>query len=193
MIRTDHLTGLFNRRHLHYVLEQEIERTKRGKHPTTLILIDIDHFKKINDNYGHITGDQALVHIARLIQSTVRRLDIPCRYGGEELAVVLPTTHTMIGTQVAERIRLAIATHPLEHNDQSIAITASLGVASYTQTDKDSVDGFIGRTDAQLYQAKEAGRNQVRTARPTVESRSQISDEERNALFAPDDNDVHNC
>lgn len=190
-VRTDTLTGLFNRQHLLYTLEQEFERTQRNQQPTTLIFLDIDHFKIVNDTYGHIVGDKVLVHIAEVLLSAVRKLDIACRYGGEEFAIILPSTHLLVGIQVAERLRSKIAETPLQLDSGNINITASLGVGAYQHNSQDSIEDFIARTDKVLYQAKNSGRNQVchstQEQGDKIKTSSTVSVDERRALFDDDD------
>ncbi|HMW73252.1 MAG TPA: GGDEF domain-containing protein, partial [Cellvibrionaceae bacterium] len=129
--RTDNLTSLFNQRHLMICLHQEIERTQRTQLPTSLILLDIDHFKKINDTYGHAVGDQALMHLANLLRNAVRKLDIPCRQGGEEFAVILPSTPILVAKQIAERVRQALVENPLPLPNGALEVRASFGVSSF--------------------------------------------------------------
>ncbi len=183
LVRTDHLTGLFNNRHMQYTLEQEIERTKRSQQPTTFILLDIDHFKNFNDTYGHVAGDQVLVHLAHIIKSTVRRIDIPCRYGGEEFGIILPSTPLLTGVQVAERVRKTIEQSELEFESNRLKITASLGVDAFFFSSDENSEKFIARVDKQLYLAKEDGRNKVSYAVHKLESAAQVSDTEKNMLF----------
>lgn len=166
LVHTDTLTGLNNYRHFIRSLEQELERTHRTEQPTSMIMIDLDFFKKVNDNWGHEVGNQALIQTAELLKSTTRKLDIPCRYGGEEFALILPTTDLLTGARVAERIRSTIASTPLAFTDskgqeQQIMISASLGVDVFSRRDNDTPEGFVARVDALLYQAKANGRNQV--------------------------------
>ena len=183
LVQTDSLTGLYNNRYLKHTLEQEMERTNRTRQPTTFILLDIDHFKRFNDTHGHIVGDHVLQHLARILKTAVRKIDIPCRYGGEEFGIILPSTPILVGTQVAERLRFAIETTPIQHNDEQLTITASLGVDSYFYNSHDDVEKFIERADMQLYKAKENGRNQVCQAVHKFESNAQVSDSEKDALF----------
>ncbi len=181
LVRTDQLTGLANYRYFCQALEQEMERTQRSGQPTSLIMLDIDHFKKVNDQWGHEVGNQALVHIAQLMLQTVRRLDIPCRYGGEEFAVILPNTELAAGIPVAERLRRTIAKTPLLVAEKKLELTASLGIGSYLLGEQVSLDELVQRADQYLYQAKEEGRNCVRHADlPKVEV---VSREEKDALF----------
>lgn len=189
-VRTDALTGLFNKRHLLKALATEMERSRRSGQAVSLIMFDADHFKQVNDQHGHAAGDQVLVNIAQILQSQTRVLDICCRYGGEEFAIVLPATHLLTATQVAERIRCAIASTPVSiAEDRFIHVTASLGVGSYTAANRGyTVERFIERADAQLYRAKAEGRNRVRAERSDSGLATSVSEEEKAALFKPDDN-----
>ena len=182
-VRTDHLTGLFNNRHLHYTLEQEIERTKRSQQPTTFILLDIDHFKKVNDDHGHVIGDQVLIHLANIVKNTVRKIDIPCRYGGEEFAIILPSTPLLTGVQVAERVRSTIESNEMHIENVSLKITASLGVDAFFHNSNETPEAFISRVDAQLYTAKDSGRNTVSHAVHSIKSSAEVSENEKEMLF----------
>ncbi|WP_303722074.1 GGDEF domain-containing protein [Malonomonas rubra] len=170
LVPTDQLTGLANYRTFRKALVHEMERTQRSGQPTTLIMLDIDHFKNVNDSWGHEIGNQALVHIAKLLQRTVRRLDIPCRYGGEEFAIILPNTELSASVLVAERLRQIIAETPLLMGEQLLPLTVSLGIDSYRFGEQTSPEELVQRADHYLYQAKQKGRNQVRhTKLPPVE------------------------
>ncbi len=182
LISTDTLTGLANYRYFLQALDQEMERTMRSGQPTSLIMLDIDHFKKVNDSWGHETGNQALKHVAGMIARTVRRLDIACRYGGEEFAVILPDTDLGAAAQVAERIRQAIAESPLELGSNTLELTASLGIATYRLDRKSVPDDLVARADHFLYQAKQEGRNRV--CHPPLEPPTLVSSEERQELSA---------
>ncbi|MFT5085510.1 MAG: diguanylate cyclase (GGDEF)-like protein [Lentisphaeria bacterium] len=188
-VRTDHLTGLFNNRHLMYNLEQEMERTQRSHQPTTFILLDIDHFKSFNDTFGHVVGDKVLVHLSSIIQNTVRKLDIPCRYGGEEFGIILPSTPLLIGIQVAERLCEKVETTPLELDNKALPITISLGVDKHLRSHSETVKQFIARVDEQLYIAKNHGRNRVQHGNFTEKSKSHVSDSEKAALFSGQPNE----
>jgi len=187
MVRTDALTGLFNFRFFTETIALEMERTRRGTQPLSMILLDIDHFKKFNDQWGHEQGNCALEHIASLIKLAVRKLDYPCRFGGEEFVILLPNTDLRQAVNVADRLREMIATTPLQvANQNSIAMTASLGVEQFASTNNDTSEAFIQRVDAWLYKAKNNGRNQVaypelETANVRIES---VTQEEKNALFS---------
>lgn len=179
---SDALTGLYNYRYFNQTLPLEIERTYRSGQPMALILLDIDHFKQFNDQWGHELGNQALTHVAQLINITVRKLDMACRFGGEEFVVILPNTDLAQAVSVAERLRTMIATTPLEVMAQTIPLTVSLGVDEYRTQLMESPEGFLRRVDNWLYQAKKAGRNRV--AAPDLDAyQVAISAAEKDALF----------
>lgn len=180
--QTDPLTGLYNYRFFSTSLAQEIERTGRSGQPTTLLMLDIDHFKRVNDSWGHEVGNQALVHIAGLIRETLRRLDIPCRYGGEEFAVILPDTSLATAVSVAERLRARIEETPLAVADKKLQLSVSVGAASYLLGGETSPEQLVKRADHYLYQAKQDGRNCVRHA--TIEPVEIVSRAEKDSLFA---------
>jgi len=183
-LQIDHLTRLFNVRHLFAALDQEMERTRRTGLPTGLIMIDLDHFKQINDNFGHQTGNQVLQWVSRLWQEKLRRIDIACRYGGEEFAVILPGTRLAHAVRAAERLRTIVEASSLEVDNHNIRITASFGVDTYTLHEELAMDGFIQRVDQLLLEAKTTGRNRVchRAAEARREP-TEISTEERAMLF----------
>jgi diguanylate cyclase (GGDEF)-like protein len=181
--RTDNLTQLFNQRHLMICLHQEIERTQRTQLPTSLFILDIDHFKQINDSYGHAVGDQALIHLAKLLKNAVRKLDIPCRQGGEEFAVILPSTPILVAKQIAERVRQALVENPLQLANGQIEVRASFGVSSFLPNSTKSLAQWIEETDALLYEAKRTGRNCVKSAVLPASNSSSVSLEEK-ALLA---------
>jgi diguanylate cyclase (GGDEF)-like protein len=158
---TDALTGLYNYRFFADILPREMERAQRSLQPMSMIIIDIDYFKKLNDQWGHEIGNKALIHIAKLIHQTIRKLDFACRFGGEEFAVILPNTDLRQSIYVANRIREVIEMTALQVDAQSINITASLGVDEYRANHSDTTDSFVERVDAWLYQAKHSGRNKV--------------------------------
>lgn len=186
LVRTDHMTGLFNKRHLLFSLEQELERSIRNQQPTTLVLLDVDHFKQVNDTHGHLVGDKVLKHLAATIQRTIRKIDIPCRYGGEEFAIILPSTSTLVGVQVAERIREAIENTAIHFSDeQTLKVTISLGLDTFNYFESTSVDQLIQNADAQLYESKNKGRNQVSYTVKKRDDQSVVSTEEKDALFGP--------
>ena len=153
---TDTLTGLMNRRTMYDVLSKEIHRTDRYKKTFSVVLFDIDHFKLVNDRYGHNSGDRTLQEIAALVQKQMRTIDCVSRWGGEEFLVVLLETDLNGGCQVAERIRSAIANHPFSRAGH---LTGSFGVTSYTSGQ--SLDELIDVVDLAMYTAKNSGGNRV--------------------------------
>lgn len=164
---TDPLTGCFNRGYMTGHLPEEIERSRRYGHPLVVILCDIDHFKRLNDTYGHQTGDRVLAAFAQEIRETIRKnIDWVVRYGGEEFLVVLPETNFEGGSRMAERLRRAVALMELKEREHKIKITASFGVTAFdpdTAGEKTSPEAIISRADKCLYQAKKEGRNRVCT------------------------------
>ncbi|MEY8204570.1 MAG: diguanylate cyclase [Bermanella sp.] len=160
---TDPLTEHFNRRYFFEMAHRELDRSNRLHSPLSFIMLDIDHFKMVNDQHGHLVGDVALVRLAKILRQQLRSVDLCCRYGGEEFVLCLPDTHLEGAKDVAERIRLAILQETIDTNQgQTLSISISLGVAD-NQEDQ-SVEGILKRADAALYQAKDGGRNQTRIA-----------------------------
>lgn len=159
LVSTDALTGLFNFRHFKTVLQAEMDRSKRSGIPTSLVMVDADHFKAVNDNHGHEVGNQALVHLAEMLKGEVRTTDIVCRYGGEEFAIIFPETHLNLAVKVADRIREGIAHRPLRLPDGEVDLTVSMGASVYMKTSVLDIDGFIDSVDKYLYEAKQSGRN----------------------------------
>jgi diguanylate cyclase (GGDEF)-like protein len=167
LARHDHLTGLLTRREMDRVLDEELVRSHRYGHPLALILIDLDHFKQVNDTYGHVSGDAALRGVAGVVGHCARDTDRAARYGGDELAVLLPETDHVGACVLAERIRAKVAAVGVAPPpDASIAtgtipLTLSIGVAALPGSTACTPSEFIARADAALYQAKRNGRNQV--------------------------------
>jgi len=158
---TDDLTKIFNRRHLMDRMIEEIACMKRYKYPVSCILIDIDYFKKINDTYGHLSGDAILSELASVLKKNIRSSDILSRYGGEEFLVLLPFTNKGGVTIVAERLRHFISEHKFSTDKGSLSITLSMGAVSFSCTDTAEPEDIIRIVDEQLYKAKEGGRNRV--------------------------------
>lgn len=158
----DELTGVYNRREFNLQLKNELERSQRYSHCFTLLLLDIDHFKKLNDTYGHQVGDEALRIIAALLKQEFRDLDRVARYGGEEFVVILPETSSSIAYAVAERIRQVIAAYPLpiDNKEQTINVTVSGGLATFPK-DGESEEALIHNADQALYAAKRSSRNKI--------------------------------
>jgi diguanylate cyclase (GGDEF)-like protein len=158
----DPLTGLYNRRHFFSVAEQELERSARNHHCVSVIMLDIDHFKNINDSHGHRTGDMVLQEIARKIGDTIRTIDTPCRYGGEEFAILLPETDLSASELIGCRLRQVMEEMRIDTGAGTILITASVGIASLSDGNYTKADVLVEMADRALYEAKKAGRNQVR-------------------------------
>ncbi len=158
---TDELTGLRNHRVFQEALRKEVERCKRSGSPLSLLVVDVDLFKNINDNFGHLVGDQVLRHLAHRLLIDRRVNDIVARYGGEEFAILLPDTAHEQAFEVAERIREDIEAHPLREAEHEVPATVSIGVASCPAHD-DTPDGLFEAADSALYEAKHAGRNCTR-------------------------------
>ncbi len=157
---TDPLTGINNRRHFFTLGEYELEKARQSGRRLSLIMLDIDSFKQVNDRYSHSTGDQALVAITRLISENARRGDVACRYGGEEFTLLLPGTGIEHARDVAERIRLAVCALVFPVGYETFTITVSLGVAEFETQDAD-LESLIDRADQALLRAKATGKNRV--------------------------------
>ncbi|HCM46813.1 MAG TPA: GGDEF domain-containing protein [Colwellia sp.] len=158
--RIDGLTQIYNRRHWQESLEQEYSKSRRHDKKLSLIMLDLDYFKLLNDNYGHQCGDMVLIEVSTLISSLLRVEDIFGRYGGEEFAIILPETELSGAIDLAQRICNIIATTELIYNEQAINVTVSLGVAQLS-TEESNYEELITQSDNALYQAKALGRNQV--------------------------------
>ena len=156
----DPLTGVFNRRHVEDVLRKEVDRAARHERPLAVAMLDADHFKRINDTYGHQTGDEVLRAISDRCSKTLRSNDVLGRYGGEEFLVVFPETKLDEAGAVAERLRAAVADEPIKIGDNALAVTVSIGLAAFAPGH--DVDKLFQRADSALYTAKQDGRNLVR-------------------------------
>ncbi len=159
----DSLTGVHNRRHFFHLAELEIENSKRYGRPLTLLIIDVDHFKSVNDSYGHSIGDRALQRIAAICREKLRKTDIIGRYGGEEFAVLLTETYAASGIIVAERIRTRLEATPIDIGDRQIFSTVSIGVASFKPGFL-NIDQLLTEAELALVNAKQQGRNRVLAA-----------------------------
>lgn len=157
---TDPLTGCANRRRLGEMLAHELQRCRRFNHRFSLLMVDIDHFKRINDGHGHPAGDGVLTGLADRLKKCVRDVDLVGRWGGEEFLVLLPETDQVAASECAERIRATIADSPFEHDGLKLEVTVSIGVTTSNCTMK-GTDNPVERVDRALYAAKEAGRNRV--------------------------------
>ena len=156
----DPLTGIFNRRRFEAVFSNEFKRSQRYQIPLCFMMIDIDHFKKINDTHGHQMGDAFLKEIARILQATLREVDTPARWGGEEFVVLSPNTTRENGLKAAERVRKAVANHVFPGTTDN-RVTVSIGVAGIPYPSIDSQDKLIHAADLAMYEAKKNGRNRV--------------------------------
>lgn len=161
---TDELTGVANRRSFTAAIERESARSVRYGTVFSMLIIDIDHFKGINDHFGHSTGDSVLSTVTSRIASCLRSADLPCRYGGDEFVVLLPETGPESAIEVAERIRSAIASDPVEMESQNIPVSVSIGIATYDAAHTADWEDLLDEADHALYRAKAEGRNCVATA-----------------------------
>ncbi|WP_372867927.1 GGDEF domain-containing protein [Pseudomonas sp.] len=159
MAATDPLTGLLNRRHIIDLAERELARFQRNLHPIGLLLLDIDHFKSINDNHGHEIGDKVLVDVANCIKAVLRNHDLIARWGGEEFLAVLPDTNLEQARASAERVRQALMQQRWCFDGKTVALTISVGVSEFQEGDE--LKSAINRADKALYRCKDDGRNRV--------------------------------
>jgi diguanylate cyclase (GGDEF)-like protein len=158
----DELTGLYNRRFYDQKILAEYRRSRRNLTPLSLVVIDIDHFKQVNDTYGHLAGDECLVAVAACIKQCLRRsADISCRYGGEEFCLILPETDSKGAIALAEELRESIETCQISYNNIVIKLTISCGISTYLQQKNVKPEHIFAVADKALYKAKNNGRNQV--------------------------------
>jgi diguanylate cyclase (GGDEF)-like protein len=157
--RTDELTGLSNRRDMQHRLNEEFSRYQRSGHHFSVALIDLDLFKRINDDYGHDAGDQVLRDFAALVQSVIRQTDIAARWGGEEFLILLPDTSLLPALTLAERLRHKVARHEFSFAGKTMPVTMSAGICSIAKAG--SIDELLKQADLYLYSAKESGRNRI--------------------------------
>ena len=177
----DPLTGLANRRQFELALASEIDRVARAGEPALVLMIDIDHFKKINDTHGHPAGDLVLKTVAQALHDCIRPMDTLARVGGEEFAMILPNCPPSFGLAVAERVRLKVQGRAIAINPgQQVHVTVSIGGAFAPQWVRSSAPLWIERADQQLYRAKSEGRNRACLEQPIV---SLVSAEEKGLLF----------
>ena len=158
---TDDLTGLFNHRAMQQRLRDEFIRAQRYNEPLSVLMIDVDHFKQVNDRHGHLFGDHVLAELARVIEASVREIDVCARYGGEEFMVILPQTHFTGSLSVAERVWRAVSKHSFQHDGSHHRITVSIGFSFYPNKYALGVEQLIGVADVALYQAKRSGRDRI--------------------------------
>jgi two-component system cell cycle response regulator len=160
MTIVDGLTQVHNKRYLFEALEREIIRARRHQRDLSILLFDIDHFKRINDVHGHLAGDYVLKELARVVQARIRRDEVFARYGGEEFAIILPETSLEGAVALAETLRQKVGEHHFVFQADSIRVTVSVGAAILQDGDRNATD-LIARADEKLYQAKNGGRNRV--------------------------------
>jgi diguanylate cyclase (GGDEF)-like protein len=158
---TDHLTGLFNRRYMMKALDKELQRCARKGGNLSLVMLDIDHFKHVNDEFGHLQGDVALQMVALKLQKELRSYDCAARYGGEEFVAILPDSTPEEALFVADRIRLSVQNTKFSDVLSSLNLTISLGVVSFSPQPSTTVDDFIKLADDAMYRAKTSGRNRI--------------------------------
>lgn len=170
----DELTSLYNRRAINEALETEMLRGRRYERPLSVLMIDLDHFKTINDTYGHGVGDEILRQIARRLTSTLRATDVVGRYGGEEFLAVLPETAAEAAARAAENVRLAVESQPFLTSAGPLSLTVSIGVAAAVADEPHAPDDLIRQADEALYEAKRAGRNRVQIYAASA-SRTQLA------------------
>jgi len=161
---TDRMTGLYSHHFFEKNLEEEMERARRYKATFSLVMFDIDHFKKFNDTYGHVQGDLIIKEIARILTQSVRQVDFPARYGGEEFAVILPSVEAKGALVVAERLRKRVEKHEFPGEKGPLHVTISVGVAEFDQEGTYAASEIVREADKALYQSKEHGRNRVTAA-----------------------------
>ena len=158
LAKSDPLTGIYNRRHFAELAQMDIERARRFNEKSYIILIDIDHFKNVNDTYGHLVGDNVLIEAAKRMKEIIRPYDLLARFGGEEFIIYMPNSSKEGATAAAERLRLRINDHPFKQTDTVLKISASFGVA---ELGGDGIERTIKKADDALYRAKEEGRNKI--------------------------------
>jgi len=177
----DALTGVANRRNFDLALAREIDRVARSGEPALLLALDIDHFKRVNDTYGHVAGDQVLKAVAGALVESVRPMDLVARVGGEEFAIILPNCPSAFGETVAERVRRRVERMPVSVGPgQTLTVTVSIGGAFAPQWVRSTPGLWVERADQQLYRAKVLGRNLVQLEPAAV---SVVSNEEKRLLF----------
>ncbi len=164
MATRDELTGLYNRRFFSEALEREVARAKRYGTGLVVLMMDLDHFKEVNDTYGHSAGDMVLHEIARMLLGSIRQSDLICRYGGEEFAVILPNIDLEKARWVSERFRKKVSKHQFEYDLLRFQITVSIGIAPFDSSRNRSPIDLINGADQALYEAKRKGRNRVKAA-----------------------------
>lgn len=179
----DNLTGLGNKRFFWMQLETEMARTKRTGHPCTLMMIDLDNFKGLNDRFGHLEGDRFLEEFGKIMRDNSRSTDLPCRYGGDEFALVMPATSVAHTLKTAERLRTILADMLQKSNPP---VTLSVGVSEYTPSSPYTAKKLVRAADMALYEAKKEGRNRIcvdRNWKKITLEENEVSSDEKDALF----------
>jgi diguanylate cyclase len=177
----DALTGLVNRRTFQLTLDREVDRVARAGEPALMLMVDIDHFKRVNDVHGHAAGDLVLKAVAKALLDTVRPMDTVARVGGEEFAIILPNCPPAFAAAVAERVRRGVERAPaVLASGATLAVSVSLGGAFAPPWVRSSAALWVDRADQQLYRAKDSGRNRACLEQPAI---SQVSAEEKDLLF----------
>lgn len=162
---TDDLTGLYNHRHILVEIDREVERANRYGRTISGMMIDIDDFKKVNDEHGHLAGDELLIQLADVLVRNIRKVDILGRYAGDEFFVILPETELEASRIVADRIQRNVAAHAFRFKKMPLSVTVSIGLFSFPASQKFNIETFINQADQMLLGAKRAGKNQVFTGR----------------------------
>ncbi|MBF0275337.1 MAG: diguanylate cyclase [Nitrospinae bacterium] len=170
MVAIDSLTGLYNRNIMYEFLSKEIERSKRYDEPISLLIIDLDFFKKINDTYGHLAGDQALCHISEIMHGSFRKSDFICRFAGDEFCIIIPNTNEEDALALAKKLNTNVTELPMEFEGKSIEMSVSIGLASRDMIELGfNSDTFINEADSALYAIKKKGRNAVAVFEPGMQ------------------------
>ena len=165
-----------------------MDRSKRSGIPTSMVMIDLDHFKQINDTHGHEIGNVVLKRVADILLAEVRTTDVVCRYGGEEFAIIFPETHLNLAIKVADRIREMIAFTPVKSSVGDISVTASMGASVYMKASILPIEEFIDSVDKYLYEAKQSGRNCIcHIDYSDLRSVTEVGFDERSMLFGRDE------
>jgi diguanylate cyclase (GGDEF)-like protein len=164
----DDLTGVYNRRSMFHHLEAELSRCRRYGRSISVLMVDIDHFKRVNDEHGHLIGDQALRFVSTTLQNELRSMDFLCRYGGEEFCAILPETNRPGAARAGERLRSAIERIGFKHDRIRLPLTVSVGASSWTANEGNEIPDLLQRADGALLEAKRSGRNKVQLASDDV-------------------------
>jgi two-component system, cell cycle response regulator len=184
LLLTDELTGLYNKRFFFLQLEVETARTRRTGQPCVLLMMDLDDFKTLNDTFGHDAGDRVLSHMGSVMWRNIRPTDFACRFGGDEFAIIMPSSQLADGIGVAKRIQNSLA-HPESREYPAIGrrLSGSFGLAVYQPFSRLSVDDFFKQADLKMYEAKKAGKNNIFCDHFRSAEKSAVNETERDALY----------